>query len=1222
MFEEGDGAMRLAGVSAGSASRGAIGGASGDAGVEYRRAVAAYAIAYGLADLPLSGFGFSGREAMVAKVSLETDDAVDDIRIDYTSGASTFVQAKRRLTGGRQFASAVEQWKRAAENGLDVARHRLVIVAGTLSGPMRDLQGLLRRYSGDTIGGLTRAEYQILARLDVHLGSLLPEQRAALLRCASILDLDVEEPMSADARAATALLAGTVCVTEDAELAWRTLTAAAGQMARRRAGYEISGWLGELRAANVRLSISGDTRSAQFERMHRAVGTYGSELHRAASSLDLRSLGASVAPIAMDVGDAEIKVHLDPDDSRAMSELAWVALRRRRVVLTGLPGGGKSTAMAVAAAQLVNVPKAPLPVLASLKDMFGQGRNGGSRQRLLSVVADRVRGNDRELLNGAIEERLDDGRIILFLDGLDETYEQRGAVVAELDRFLRGVHENVGVVLATRDVAYGQAATLGWSAVRLAKPAKLDRTVQAVLRYAAATPAITGGAASGAEEWIAERSAWITKALADDATLAETPLLPLLLTLLAIERDTAALPSRRARILLEVINAVVDRYERRRRERFSFGVLEGTDAHDAALAGFATEAAAILAGDGRAAVEAISDSVASMLRSRWSLSPGHAASAAREIVRFWDEHGIFVISDSTQHIAPRIALFAEVGDAKHATEDTGRTEEWMAERFAAGKLESLILAAGLSPAAAHSLAALAVRTADRALAHAVVQGVREGAMVSVEMLEGVRNVLLADARNVDREGWRSWTAALSLPGSPEADALAVLDAYPLDYKMLGQAHQDLTERTTAELINSPESLLAVLSLPGLPKLTSRQPADGPGGLDWMPDGLLGDVQLTIAKLLTGEVDQAARIMLADPGERPAGLHDEFLRLLAENGYADEVRNIRQKEHEEFVRAFAPLANYDADRYRRLLVMVAELGRPCELTPAQATQMDELADYIETLDLNNATSWQLVKRTDDLPQILRLAAALGGFDFCILSTQASLIVERMEATGDNAPFFALFDQAHRRDLDRWQSIDDHASAVRLIGTLFTLGRSSARVALNALWKFPDPTLAAPILRELLRQVRTSPEHQRLVALTLYSLRGTPEPGCWLDSDDPVLRTVLAATCPATTRGRLNPTLSTLLDDDDGNVRAEAIRRLQKVRTLGRQALLARLAANPDPGWMCWSCRTVNPPGQPSCLKNRCYRAAPEPADIATRLLEGEPAPQSIRRIVFTADQSDD
>jgi hypothetical protein len=788
--------------------------------------------------------------------------------------------------------------------------------------------------------------------------------------------------------------------------------------------------------------------------------------------------------------------------------------------------------------------------------------------------------------------------------------------------FLRGVNEDVGVVLATRDVAYGQAATLGWSAVRLAKPENIDGLVQAVLRAATATRAAIGYSAPGAEKWISERSAWIANALGHDETLAETPLLPLLLTLLAIERDTGALPTRRAKILLEVVNAVVDRHERHRRERFSFGILEGTDAYDAALAGFATEAATILAGGGQAAVETIYDSVASALRDRWHLSPGHAASAAREIVRFWDEHGIFVISNNTQHVAPRIALFAEVGDAKHATENADQMEQWVAQRFAAGKLESLILAAGLSPAAGRSLGALAVATADRALAHAVVQAVREGAVVLADDLAGTRKVLLADARRADRDGWRSWTAALKLPQSPDqADSLMVLDGYPPDYKILGQAHRELTTRGAAELIHAPESLLAVLSLRRLAELPRRPPSDGPDWRDWIRDDLLGDTQLEIAKLLTGRVDQAAQILLANIDEWPARLYEEFLRVLAENGYASEVRNIRRKQRERFARTFAPLADFRHDRHRRLLAIVAELGRPPELTLAQMTRMDELADYVETLDLNNVSSWPLLKRTKDLPQILRLVAALGGFNIDVLSAQASLVAERMNATGDNAPFFSLFDQARKRDIDRWQSIDNQMSAVRMIGTLFTDGLGNARVALNALWEFPSPDLAAPMLRDLLSRVRSSPRHQRLVALTLYSLHGTPEPECWLDSDDPVLRAVLATICPAAIRNRLNPILSKLLDDDDGNVRAEAIRRLEEVRTSGRQALLVRLAARPDPGWMCWSCRTVNPPGQSSCRNKDCHGAAPEPAEIAACLLDGKPAPQTVGRRVFTVGHPD-
>jgi hypothetical protein len=1214
----------MAGVSGESASRGAIGGASGDAGVEYRRAVAAYTVAYGLADLPLSGFGFSGRHAMVAKVSLETDDAVDDIRIDYVGGASSFVQAKRRLTGGPEFASAVGQWRRAAEMGLDVDRHRLVIVAGTLSGPMLNLQRLLHRYSGDTVGGLTGAEKRILARLDAHLGNLLPEQRAALLKCASILDLDVEEPLGTHARQATGLLAGSVCVAEDAELAWSTLVSTAGQLARRRAGYDLSSWLGELRAASVRLSTSGDTRCARLERMHRAVERYESELRSAANWLDLQSLGASAAPIAMEVADAEIEVHLNPDDSHKKGELMWVALRRGRVVLTGLPGGGKSTAMATAAAQLVGVPRAPLPVLASLKDMYGHGRHGSFHQRLLAAAAGRVRNHERDLLSTAIEERLDDGRIMLFLDGLDETYEHRAEVVSDLHLFLRGVHEDVGVVLATRDVAYGQAATLGWSAIRLARPGKMGTTIQAVLRAAAQALSTTAGPALSAEEWIGERTTWITKVLTDDTTLAETPLLPLLLTLLAIERDTAALPTRRARILLEVVTAAVDRHERRRREKFSFGILEGTDAHDAALAGFGTEAAAILGAGGRAAAGSVSDRVSLMLRNRWALSAGHAASAAKEIIHFWDETGIFVISNNTQCIAPRIALFAEVGDAKDAIEDASRIEDWVADRLAGGKLESLILAAGMSPTAARSLAAVAIRTGDRALAHALVQAIQEGAELPAEMREGVRKILLADARQADREGWRSWTAALRLPGDlDQADTFAVLDAYPRDYRMLGQAYRDLAERSAAELIAAPDSLLAVLSLQRLDKLTSRLPADGHGWRDWTADHLLSEVRLQIAELLIGKVEQAARIMLADPGKRTVGLHDDFLQLLTNNGYAQEVDGILRERNQELARSFEHLADYDYDQYHRLLMTIAELGRRCELTPAQATRLDELADYLETLDLNDLSSVHLVRQTDELPQILSLVAALGGFDTGILSAQASLAAERIDAeAGNRAPFFSLFDQARRRELNRWHDIDDRAAAVRLIGTLFTLGLSSACIALNALWKFPDPAIAAPILRDLLSEVDSSPKHQELVAHTLCSLRGTPEPDCWIGSDDPVLRVVLADSCHATVSRHLNPTLSTLLFDIDGSVRVEAVRRLEKIRTPGQRALLIRLAALPDPGWTCWTCRTMNPPGQSPCLTKDCHVAAPKPAEVAALLLAGEPAPQAGIHKIFIANSSDD
>ena len=439
--------------------------------------------------------------------------------------------------------------------------------------------------------------------------------------------------------------------------------------------------------------------------------------------------------------------------------------------------------------------------------------------------------------------------------------------------------------------------------------------------------------------------------------------------------------------------------------------------------------------------------------------------------------------------------------------------------------------------------------------------------------------------------------------------------------MLGRACYELAERSADELIKSPGPLLTVLSLDSLGKLTSELPADRRGkrllqadeiiGDLHHPD-LLGDTQLRIARLLVGKVSQAGQIILDSIDQRSMLFHEDYLRLLAENGYADEVKDIRRDEVKRMAQIFASSAYVDADRYRRLVAAIADIARPCELTPGQESRMDELADYVETLDLNGGGSWPLMKRAADQPQILRLACTLGGFDPGILSAQASLVNERVEATNGHTAFFYLFDRARRRHLDRWQDIDDRAAAVQLIASLFTLGLNSALVALRTLWDFPEPLVAAPVLRKLLSQVQSSPRHQRLVALGLYSLRGTPEPQCWLDSENPVLRAVLASTCPVTSHGRLNPTLSRLFDDDDGTVRAEAVRRLYRARVPGRRALLVHLSGSPNPGWMCWKCRTPNPPGQPMCLKDGCRYADPDPADTATRLLRGEPPPQSVHR----------
>ncbi|WP_405898297.1 hypothetical protein OG242_12865 [Streptomyces sp. NBC_00727] len=115
-------------------------------------------------------------------MSLETDDPVDDIRIDFESGQRAFVQAKRSLTAGKPLKEAVAQWVPAARAGLDPTKDRLVIVSGTLSEPMRKLQQVLDRERTDHPGSPTGGEHRILEGVRGLLGGLDESERALASR--------------------------------------------------------------------------------------------------------------------------------------------------------------------------------------------------------------------------------------------------------------------------------------------------------------------------------------------------------------------------------------------------------------------------------------------------------------------------------------------------------------------------------------------------------------------------------------------------------------------------------------------------------------------------------------------------------------------------------------------------------------------------------------------------------------------------------------------------------------------------------------------------------------------------------------------------------------------------------------------------------------------------------------------------------------------------------
>ncbi|EIV94913.1 hypothetical protein [Frankia sp. QA3] len=272
----------------GHAGRGSIAGSSGDGGVEFRRAVAAYAVVAGLAENPLRGLGLSDTDAFVAAVVLETEDAVDDLRVDFRGGCTAFIQAKRTLEGGNVLTKAVAQWVRAAKESLDPTRHRLVIAAGHLSESMRALSRALDGRRLSVPATPTPQEAEQLRRVEELLAPLDAAARDAVLRCAVVWHLDVEETASASTQYALQQLRGLVegGSAHDAMEAWSALLDTAGHAARRRGGHDLDGW----RAA---------MRDRRIDLMH------GSRPPRAGGQID------RIAPPSRVFGDVELRERLE-----------------------------------------------------------------------------------------------------------------------------------------------------------------------------------------------------------------------------------------------------------------------------------------------------------------------------------------------------------------------------------------------------------------------------------------------------------------------------------------------------------------------------------------------------------------------------------------------------------------------------------------------------------------------------------------------------------------------------------------------------------------------------------------------------------------------------------------------------------------------------------------------------------------------------------------------
>ncbi|KJQ52515.1 NACHT domain-containing protein [Microbacterium sp. SA39] len=1167
-----------------AASRGSIGGASDDAGTEYKRGVAAFAIAYGLAGttLPLDCFADDPRQ--VSAVDAETDDPVDDVRVTFASGRVAYIQAKHTLKTGRPINEAVSQWVSAArQGGLDRERHRLVIASQNVSGPMKDLGDALERRRSGRYAKFTDAEQRAASALDALLDGLTERQKADVWACGAVWHLQVREAGSSNAQNALQQLRLVVSGDNNvnAHHAWTHLLGFAGRVSGLRSGHTIRDWAGLLTGASIPLRTDGATPAASAARRVAALATYRDQVTHRGTHIQLEAMGPALPDLPLADSDVGLRIAAGPDGERNPSELRWAFMLRHRAVLTGLPGSGKSTALKQLAAQFVEGADMPLPIYASLRNYHPAVNGTGLLEHILDEATSIVDSVSRTEVAAEVRQRIaEDSPLALILDSLDETYDRRFEVVKALAALTRQLPGGTAILLATRDIGHADARSLGWYDMRLLPPKSLDKPVRSILTLTAANQGIPEDERG---RWIAERAEWVEGILADDSVLAETPLFGSLLALLAGVGTANSLPTSRGAILSAVVRMFI-----LKRELKKTADLLDLRPDEALLLGeqaFATEAHTLLNSRATATEAEVVAAIAKRLEPAWGLPPAKSVVMAQRIVRVFDEAGVFVI-DTSGSITPRISLLAEVGDAMMAI-DCLDGDAWVSQRISAEQYEPLILALTLSP----DIVRIAMRsleaTHSRPLAQSIATSVAHGANLDAEATRLVAGCLISHLSEATMDGWSSWRALRALDLEPDQvdDLLYTLTALPAGYQHIvrSEAHL-LWESSLADD--------AALDLMRMTLATETLPLMG----DELPSGPASN-----AGLVDAQVRAAEHMLVIDPatadeiaarlnGDAPFFLHQRLLEILVERGNAyalDKTNEMR----DAFIDAVTePGWDPEVNRWPNLLDILSEAS-PVPLTSKQTLATPELARLFTLLNLNVAGSITFVNSDpSEVGAAFTATANLFGIDRGVLSAEADIVKARVDRWGMD-PLFAVMESMDPHGYPEWESVDAVATAAEL-NKLLRFPRAQAGFAAWALQQGPADIVLG-LLDVAVSEFESSPRHQYLVARAFARASPNWEPAPWAEHANPVLRQAVAATLPED-----DPLLRTMAHHDaDRHVQAAAVARIVSAPASDAAAVLDGVLRQKPVGWMCRSCRKMNPPSRSVCSGDRCYFAPPDPQEEA-------------------------
>jgi NACHT domain len=1028
---------------------GSSGGRANEAGSLHRSGAAAFLAAHGLRGRGLELADFPGDGAIPISVVFETSDAVDDLRCTFTNGTSLMLQAKRACGADGHLGNTVEQWVRQVRH-LEPG-DLIGLVTAEPKGKVKRLGAALARMRREHPGAYTTSEREALDAVR----NLMPEGTSdetctAILNAAVVLKVAASSDQDIEFKLAAELLDGRVVLEGSGAAAVKALQRAFQEQASEGRGSGLDEWLQILADAGLEVFADADGPAGPRRRAELdALSSYRRGLAARFGLIELSALAEDLPPVryVQLLGALHVSVE-GPDGRNQWLHLIDVARRWPRMLLTGLPGIGKSTAVAQLAAYWAAHPQAPVPVVVSLLDIAKRQPRRASdttSDLLLEIAASGAAEAERKPLFGALSQAAGRGEAVFLLDGLDECRDLRSVVADGLAEVARSLPGDTGMLLTTRDSALAAADKLGLPHARLIEPASVNMVSRLVLRQSAERRV----PAEERSEWIEQRQTWLDTVSDRHYDMWSIPLLAMLLTLIAAAGDPYHAPGSRAELLARVVDDSVARWEVRRPRPDSKrpGELEPEMLTD----GFAT-IGRLVAQSGACASHEVQLAVTSMLNSRWGLAPAKAAARAREILAFWDDDvGVFVRTPGASQIVARSRVFSEVGEARWLMMQSPHVQrQWMASALPDdNRRDAILLAAGLSNEVAEILAeaALSARVTDQGQALLLAaDATHNDAALQPQTLAMIMTAISAAAAElVGDESISTWEDSYSdFPdwpagrkqdirgrGWPHVRRLAMLRLPSAELRahrrslLMGFHLTDQREIAAAALAALAD---AVAESRGLLREDEAEPVRRLLAIavrrsrSWSPE--YSAVALQAISYLPQLGRNAGRRIHRILDRERTGAALRAIERLKALGYDDPNLTAAESARWEGLRAADP------DEYLDVLLRVISEVSPSEPpTLAQRWRMPELAALFDVLSPSEAEKTSInVACAEDrqyLADWIRVVAKAVGLDAAALAAQAGAALAS-RADNDNAPVTAALQPAplgvRRSDTTRLDNAD--------------------------------------------------------------------------------------------------------------------------------------------------------------------------------------------------------